>query len=380
MNRRSLSSTVILSASLGALGLIGCDQVKSVDNRPRLIAPDAAFAKMIQGTHRLNSADAQVWVTDVLSSLDTVGMVRTNESACAVMAVIEQESGYKEDPAVPGLSNLLANKIKKMEENLAVKLALEVRLNQPMNSGKTFREGISLVKTERDLASWYSEFTASKYLGPLLDRFGKGVDDVVGTVGSMQVSIDYARRVAAQLGQSSMNMRETLYTRKGGVLFGTAHLFYYPTHYEQMIYRFADYNAGHYASRNAGFQAMVAKLSGKPLSADGDLIAHDAVQPNTTSQTQTAMQQLFAKKAPNISTLTIAQDLALEKTLEFEQSTTYLTVTQLYRQKYGALITEQIPRISLKSEKITRNLTTEWYANSVNRRYQQCLATAQRAT
>ena len=258
MNRRSLSSTVILSASLGALGLIGCDQVKSVDNRPRLIAPDAAFAEMIQGTHRLNSADAQVWVTDVLSSLDTVGMVRTNESACAVMAVIEQESGYKEDPAVPGLSNLLANKIKKMEENLAVKLALEVRLNQPMNSGKTFREGISLVKTERDLASWYSEFTASKYLGPLLDRFGKGVDDVVGTVGSMQVSIDYARRVAAQLGQSSMNMRETLYTRKGGVLFGTAHLFYYPTHYEQMIYRFADYNAGHYASRNAGFQAMVA--------------------------------------------------------------------------------------------------------------------------
>ena len=44
-------------------------------------------------------------------------------------------------------------------------------------------------------------------------------------------------RVAAQLGQSSLNMRETLYTRKGGVLFGTAHLFYYPTHYEQMLYR-----------------------------------------------------------------------------------------------------------------------------------------------
>ena len=380
MTSSSFRSTAVLSALIGALGLSGCDQVKNVDNRPRLIAPDAAFAKMIQGTHRLTNMDAQAWVTDVLSSLDTVGMVRTNESACAVMAVIEQESGYKEDPAVPSLSNLLANKINKMEDNLAVKLALEVRLNQPMSNGKTFREGIALVKTERDLANWYSEFTASKYLGPLLDRFGKGVDDVVGTVGSMQVSIDYARRVAAQLGQSSVNMRETLYTRKGGVLFGTAHLFYYPTHYEQMIYRFADYNAGHYASRNAGFQAMVAKLSGRPLSTDGDLIAHNLAQPSTASQTQTALQQLFAKKAPNISTQTIAQDLALEKALEFEQSTTYFTVTQLYRQKYGALITEQIPRISLKSEKITRNLTTEWYANSVNRRYQQCLATAQRAT
>ena len=176
-------------------------------------------------------------------------------------------------------------------------------------------------------------------------------------------------------------MRETLYTRKGGVLFGTAHLFYYPTHYEQMLYRFADYNAGHYASRNAGFQAMVAKLAAKPLAADGDLINHnEGGAGKSTSQTEMALQQLFAKKMPNISAQTIAQDLALEKSLDFEQSTTYRTVAQLYQQKYGAPIAQQIPKISLKSEKITRNLTTEWYANSVNRRYQQCLATAQKST
>lgn len=378
--RGSLGMASVLSVCVGAFGLTGCDPVHQTNDQPRLIAPDAVFAKMIQHSHRLNEADAQAWVGDVLSSLDTVGMVRTNESACAVMAVIEQESGYKVDPAVPGLSTLLANKIKKMEENIAVRLALAVRLDQPMANGKTFREGIALVKTERDLANWYAEFTAAKFTGPILSQFGKGVDDVVGTVGSMQVSIDYARRVAAQLGQSSLNMRETLYTRKGGVLFGTAHLFYYPTHYEQMLYRFADYNAGHYASRNAGFQEMVAKLTAKPLSADGDLINHNDATPNVVSQTQTALQQLFAKKMPNISTQTIAQDLALEKSLDFEQSTTYRTVAQLYQQKYGAPITQQIPKISLKSEKITRNLTTEWYANSVNRRYQQCLTTVQRAT
>lgn len=374
--------SVGLACVLAMLGLAACDQVHQTNDQPRLIAPDAVFAKMIQHSHRLNEADAQAWVSDVLSSLDTVGMVRTNESACAVMAVIEQESGYKVDPAVPGLSKLLANKIKKMEENIAVRLALGMRLDQPMANGKTFREGIALVKTERDMANWYAEFTASKFTGPILSQFGKGVDDVVGTVGSMQVSIDYARRVAAQLGQSSLNMRETLYTRKGGVLFGTAHLFYYPTHYEQMLYRFADYNAGHYASRNAGFQAMVAKLAAKPLAADGDLINHRAEgDPNkSTSQTEAALQQLFAKKMPNISAQTIAQDLALEKSLDFEQSTTYRTVVQLYQQKYGAPIAQQIPKISLKSEKITRNLTTEWYANSVNRRYQQCLATVQKST
>ena len=335
---------------------------------------------MIQKTHALREADAKAWVDDILSSLDDVKMARTNESMCAVMAVIEQESGYKEDPPVAGLSTLLANKIKKMGSNLALRLALEVRLDQAMSTGKTFREGMKLVKTERDLSKWYTEFTESRYTSPILKYMGKSVDDVVSTVGSMQVSLDYARKIAPSLGQSSMNMRETLYTRKGGVLYGTAHLFYYPTNYSDMIYRFADFNAGHYASRNAGFQAMVSQLSGKPLNADGDLIAHQPENSNQVSQTQNAVMQLFAKKMPTMTVQSIAQDLALEKNLDFEKTTTYQTVAQWYAQKYKKVIAQQIPKISLKSEKITRNLTTEWYANSVNRRYQQCLAVAQRAT
>ena len=165
--------SVGLACVFAMLGLAACDQVHQTNDQPRLIAPDAVFAKMIQHSHRLNEADAQAWVADVLGSLDTVGMVRTNESACAVMAVIEQESGYKVDPAVPGLSKLLANKIKKMEENIAVRLALGMRLDQPMANGKTFREGIALVKTERDMANWYAEFTASKFTGPILSQFGR---------------------------------------------------------------------------------------------------------------------------------------------------------------------------------------------------------------
>ncbi|MBS1174538.1 MAG: hypothetical protein H6R05_669 [Burkholderiaceae bacterium] len=365
-----LCATAVLSA---------CDQLPSANNAPAVIAPEATFAKMIQKTHALREADAKAWVDDILSSLDDVKMPRTNESMCAVMAVIEQESGYKEDPPVAGLSTLLANKIKKMGSNLALRLALEVRLDQAMSTGKTFREGMKLVKTERDLSKWYTEFTESRYTSPILKYMGKSVDDVVSTVGSMQVSLDYARKVAPSLGQSSMNMRETLYTRKGGVLYGTAHLFYYPTHYSDMIYRFADFNAGHYASRNAGFQAMVSQLTGKPLNADGDLIEHEVENPNQVSKTQSAVMQLFAKKLPTMTVQSIAQDLALEKSLDFENTTTYQTVAQLYAQKYKKVIAQQIPKISLKSEKITRNLTTEWYANSVNRRYQQCLAVAQRA-
>jgi hypothetical protein len=33
-----------------------------------------------------------------------------------------------------------------------------------------------------------------------------------------------------------------------------------------------------------------------------------------------------------------------------------------------------VPRIELKSPKISRNLTTEWFARRVEERYERCLA------
>lgn len=383
---RSAVSMVLRRWILPVAGLTGMGVFVSACHEPsapvlgadRVIAPEQVFAQMIQKSH--HKADAAYWVGDILNSLDTVKTSRTNESMCAVMAVIEQESGYVEDPAVAGLGALLEKKIESMGHNLALRVALELRLQQTMSDGKTFRAAIKGIKTERDLSNWYDEFTASKFTGPILKQMGKSVDDVVSTVGSMQVSVDYARSVSGKLGLSNLNIREMLYTRKGGVLYGTAHLFYYPANYTQMIYRFADFNAGHYASRNAGFQTMVGQLSGKPLNADGDLISHHEGAERVVSKTQSAVMQLFVKKAPHMTLKMIEEDLALEKSIDFEQSATYKTVAELYLKKYPALVTQAIPKISLKSEKITRNLTTEWYANSVNRRYVQCLAVAKRSS
>lgn len=364
---------------LFAFGLSACHRPSAAPSAPQAkLAPPATFVQLMQRHHRVN--DPNGWLNDIQSSLDTIKVDRSNESVCAVMAVIEQESGYQEDPAVAGLSTILSEKIAQLEnENIAMHLAIEVRLRQTMASGKTFREAVKTIKTERDLAGWYSEFTASQFTEPLLKPLGKSVDDEISTLGSMQVSINYARSVAGALGQPGANMRDTLYTRRGGVLFGTAHLFYYPTHYTEMVYRFADYNAGHYASRNAAFQSMLAQLSGKRLAADGDLTGHH-LPAGAVSDTQTLLTQWFAKKAPTINAQTIGQDLQQEKSIDFEQSQTYQTVAQQYAQKYGAPLTQKLPTINLKSAKIKRQLTTEWYANSVNRRYQQCFAAAQRAT
>ena len=346
-------------------------------NVPSTVAPETVFVKYIQQSGRAVK-DPAAWVKDIFSAIDELKLPRSNENVCAVMAVIEQESGFKEDPVVPGLAALLSKKIDKMEENLVMFAALEVRLNQPMaaDSPVTFRDAIKKIKTERDLAQWYEAFTEAKFTGIILDRFGKGVDELISTVGSMQVSISYARKLAQVVGKPTSDMRDTLYTRAGGIFYGTAHLLYYPARYDNIIYRFADYNAGHYASRNAGFQMMLNRLTGAKITPDGDLLSHNSISNDglvKPSQTQAIITKLFAKSAKDIKPQTIIDDLSREKSIEFEQSNTYTTVLQLMAARGLQPIPAAMPKITLTSEKITRTLTTEWYGNAVNNRYKKCL-------
>ena len=49
-----------LSALLCATAVLSaCDRLPSASNTPAVIAPEAAFAKMIQKTHALREADAK---------------------------------------------------------------------------------------------------------------------------------------------------------------------------------------------------------------------------------------------------------------------------------------------------------------------------------
>ena len=67
---------------------------------------------------------------------------------------------------------------------------------------------------------------------------------------------------------------------------------------------------------------------------------------------------------------------ALEQgdSIEFEQSPLYRSVFALADKIEGHTLPRAImPRIDLKSPKITRKITTEWFAERVDRRYRACL-------
>ncbi len=154
--------------------------------------------------------------------------------------------------------------------------------------------------------------------------------------------------------------------------FGIAHLLGYPVSYTDPLYRFADFNAGWYASRNAAFQHAVSRASGISLALDGDLILPGSIMPGSTELAVRTLGKSLGMRNP-----TIRDQLEQGDSLGFEDSKLYKRVFELAEQAEGkALPRAVLPGIVLKSPKITRNLTTAWFAKRVDERYQRCMARA----
>ncbi len=180
----------------------------------------------------------------------------------------------------------------------------------------------------------------------------------------MQVNINFAAKIMRERPYPWSNAgsaREEVFTRRGGIYFGTAILLDYPVSYDRMLYRFADYNAGRYASRNAAFQSVVAALSRRTLDLDGDL----------GIQTQAALEHISGL---NMERPSIERELRLEKSFEFERTKVYERVYALARQQGIPVAYAAVPDIALASPKITRKLTTKWFTDQVEKRYRRCLS------
>jgi hypothetical protein len=192
----------------------------------------------------------------------------------------------------------------------------------------------------------------------------------------MQVSIAFAERHAQSRPYPypvDGNIRHEVFTRRGGMYFGIAHLLDYPASYDQALYRFADFNAGQYASRNAALQNALSVASGIPLVPDGDLIRRDGS--DKPGSTESAARVLAERM--DMSFTEIRQDLEQGEGAGLERTTLYKRVFSIADTTEGRPLPRALtPRIDLHSPKITRKLTTAWFANRVDERFRRCLSRA----
>lgn len=315
--------------------------------------------------------DRAGWATDVHAALATLELPSTAENLCAVLAVTEQESGYRADPAVPGLAAIAWKEIERRADVANVPmLAVRAALSLPSGGGRSYAERIDAVKTERQLSEVFEDFIAMVPLGRtfLADR------NPVRTGGPMQVSIAFAEAQAKARAYPyplKESIRREVFTRRGGLYFGAAHLLAYDAPYDQPIYRFADFNAGRWASRNAAFQNALAVASGLPVALDGDLLPHTGG--TARGETERAAVTLAARLGLNESAirrdLGEGEDAGFEKTLLYERVFAY--AEQLDRR---VLPRAMLPKIDLHSPKFSRKLTTEWFARRVDERHRRCLS------
>ncbi len=319
-------------------------------------------------------SNRNAWVTDIHSAFVTLPIRLLPENICATLAVIEQESTFQSNPPVAGLSKIVWREIDSRRERYGIpKLALDLALEKSSPDGRSYKARIDALRTENEVNILYNDMISELPLGKML------LSDYnpVRTGGPMQVSVAFAEehvRLKPYPYPRQGSLRDEVFTRRGGVYFGIANLLDYRNSYSKMLYRFADYNAGRYSSRNAAFQQAVSRLSGRSLTLDGDLLryAGGSVAPES-SETQRALLSLRARLG--LDDAAILHDLKLEKTLAFEQSTLYQRVYSL-ADAQGEQPRELLPHIALKSPKIVRKLTTEWFAKRVEDRFRNCLAKA----
>ncbi len=357
-----LSAAAVLLAACGSL------------LRPPLappIDPDAVRAQIaaLLPSQVVQRSD---WAADLFSAMEALDIAPTRDHLCAVIAVTEQESGFQANPVVPGLPAIARREIDAKAAQLRIPgFMVDAALALRSPDGRSYRKRLAAAKTEKALNDIYDDFIAGVPLGQRL--FADW--NPVRTAGPMQVSIAFAEQRARRKPYPfplAGRIRDEVFTRRGGLYFGIAHLLDYPASYGDMVYRFADFNAGHHASRNAAFQNAVGVATGVRLALDGDLLI-DGGRGDEVSQTERAVRGLG--EALGMSHAVIRSALERGSGEGFEGTPLHARVFELAERRQGRVLPRaMIPKIRLESPKITRTLTTEWFARRVDERYERCRA------
>ena len=361
----SIRSILRWSATFGLLLLAGCVTA------PRSPGPAPATVRD-EIVRRMPATvdDRAGWAADIQTAFATQGIDPMEENICAVLAVIAQESGYKADPPVANLPVIARAEIERRAADIHVpRFMVGAALKVRSTDGRSYEERLRTVRTERELSGLYEDLVGRVPLG---ERLFGGYNPVQ-TGGPMQVSIPFAETQAGDYPyRFDGSIRDEVFTRRGGLYFGIAHLLGYATPYTRKVHRFADFNAGWYASRNAAFQNAVALATGRTLALDGDLLAPGAPM-ERPGETERAVRALGNRLGMDDGAIRNA--LRDGDRLDFNDSVLFQRVFALAEARAGKpLPRAMIPGITLESPKITRELTTAWFATRVDNRYRRCMA------
>ena len=352
-----------------SLLLVACGTQRA--QQPPELTPGQIRAQIVR-LMPAKTPDREGWAADIQSAFTSQALDPSTENLCSVLAVTEQESTYQVDPAVPGMAKIARGEIDRRAARLHIPQLLVRRALQIRSpNGKTYAARLDAARTEKDLSAIFDDFISMVPMGQTL--FGSL--NPVHTGGPMQVSIAFAEKQAENYPYPvDGTIRREVFSRRGGMYFGIAHLLGYPADYPKSLYRFADFNAGWYASRNAAFQSAVSQATGIKLALDGDLIRYDSTSP---SATELAVRSLG--KRLGLSNSAIFSQLKQGDTLDFQETEVYERVFELAEQTAGKPLPRAIlPGIALQSPKITRDLTTAWFAQRVDDRRERCVQRAGR--
>jgi hypothetical protein len=353
-----------LVAAVVAALVAGCASDRATG--PKISEADAHT--LIERSLPGSVSDKPGWAADIYAAFTTQQIEPTQENVCAVVAVIEQESGFQVNSVVPGLPSIAWQEIHtRADHSLVPWMLVRGALDLKSPTGRTYSDRIDHARTEKDLSDIYEDFIDSVPLGHTLFTD----HNPIRTRGPMQVNVAFLQQTAAVRAYPypvKDNLADELFTRRGSVYFGVAHLLGYSAPYPRYLFRFADYNAGQYASRNAAFQNAVSTISGASVVPDGALLPNKG----DLGSTEVAVRALGSRL--NIGEDSIHSALEEGKSADFEHTPLYKRVFSMAEQSQGRPVAHAlVPKIKLQGPKITRNLTTDWYAHRVDGRFQQCL-------
>ena len=387
---KTLAALLLISAVLAGCSTTG-GPVSSGGLPPDLVKPaekgpepapltEREIRAMVTKLIPASVKDRSGWANDLQSSFTYLGFPHAPQIYCAAIAVIEQESSFQADPVVPGLPDIVWRELEQRGNKYGIpKLLISAAMIKSSPDGRSYNQRIAALKTEKQLNALFEDMISELPAGKQLFS---GYNPV-RTGGPMQVSIDFAEQFSREKSYPyplSGTIRQEVFTRRGGLYFGIAILLDYPAPYDDVIYRFADFNAGRYSSRNAAFQSALSKLSGKALTLDGDLLRYQGGKAiEQASSVEAALRSLSPQLRLNAGE--IRRDLLLEKSADFGLSPLFARLFALADKSAGQPVPRQaMPQIDLKSPKITRKLTTEWFARRVEGRYRTCLTRGEGST